>query len=212
MREMKARVTSQHDFLGACVSPTAGNIQVKEEVKAVPVNKSGMATAMGEPTTKEKILANLREFGLSTDIRPQTLNQLRAIEETLLEMSDARATGVQMIRDSRPMVATIAKQSGISRATFYNNRILVDYIEAWEKKNGENPFDTIDRLHAELAQKEAMVKNMIARDAEVEVYKSRCDKLQEQVDALRRDNERRAAETASLRKELSSRNAKRLTP
>ena len=88
----------------------------------------------------ERVMENLKAFGLDTDIKPVTMKHLAKVDEVLASMVQAQTDAIQEIRNNKISINRVAKESGIARQTFYNNPIITAYIEAYIASN--TPFQS----------------------------------------------------------------------
>ena len=96
----------------------------------------------------EKIIKNLKKFGLSSDdIKPNTMEYLIKVDDALNKITTARAEAIQTIKSEKTSINKVAKESGISRQTFYNNPIITSYVEKYiEIYVKESPYETINNI------------------------------------------------------------------
>lgn len=133
----------------------------------------------------EKIIANMQEFGLSTDIKPVTMKHLAKIDKVLETMIKAQTDAVHEIKDNKISINRIAKEAGISRQTFYNNPVITAYIEQYLATNAiSNPYDTIEALRNEIRLKDKQITGLVQRDATVSKYKAQNQELTDEIASL----------------------------
>lgn len=77
----------------------------------------------------EKVLATLKALGMSVDtVDSRTMGHLRKIEQAIRDEARARREAEEQVRLHNLTVASIAKTSGVSHATFYNKKLLSRYV------------------------------------------------------------------------------------
>ena len=92
----------------------------------------------------ERVMENLKAFGLDTEIKPVTMKHLAKVDEVLASMVRAQTDAIQEIKTNKISINRVAKESGIARQTFYNNPIITAYIERYLAANTEaSPYETI---------------------------------------------------------------------
>ena len=134
----------------------------------------------------ERVMENLKRFDLDTNIKPTIMRHLVKIEEVLAVMTQAQTNAIQEIRNNKISINKVAKESGISRQTFYNNPILTAYIEAFINMNtSPNPYELIDSLREEIRRKDNQIAAMVQRDATVSKCKAEIAELTEEIVSLR---------------------------
>ena len=65
----------------------------------------------------ERVMENLKAFGLDTDIKPVTMKHLAKVDEVLASMVQAQTDAIQEIRNNKISINRVAKESGIARQT-----------------------------------------------------------------------------------------------
>ena len=134
---------------------------------------------------KERVIANLKTFGLDGDIKDVTLKHLIKIDEVLEEMVSAQTIAIQDIKNNKISINRISKESGIARQTFYNNPIIITYIEQYLAiKSVNNPYETIETLKEELRHKNEQIAKMVQRDATISKYKAKNKELTDEIVSL----------------------------
>ena len=63
----------------------------------------------------ERVMENLKAFGLDTDIKPVTMKHLAKVDEVLASMVQAQTDAIQEIRNNKISINRVAKESGIAR-------------------------------------------------------------------------------------------------
>ncbi len=99
----------------------------------------------------ERVMENLKAFGLDTDIKPITIKHLAKVDEVLALMVQAQTDAIQKIRNNKISINRVAKKIGIACQTFCNNPIITAYIEAYIAANiSASPYETIEMLREEI--------------------------------------------------------------
>lgn len=135
----------------------------------------------------EKIIKNLKKFGLSTDdIKPNTIEYLIKVDEVLNQITTARAEAIQTIKNEKTSINKIAKESGISRQTFYNNPIITSYVERYiEMYVKESPYETINNLKEDIKNRDEQIEKLVQRDANISYYKAENQELSDEIESLK---------------------------
>lgn len=135
----------------------------------------------------EKIIKNLIKFGLSTDdIKPNTIEYLIKVDEVLNQITTARAEAIQTIKNEKTSINKIAKESGISRQTFYNNPIITSYVERYiEMYVKESPYETINNLKEDIKNRDEQIEKLVQRDANISYYKAENQELSDEIESLK---------------------------
>lgn len=135
----------------------------------------------------EKIIKNLKKFGLSTDdIKPNTIEYLVKVDEVLNQITTARAEAIQTIKNEKTSINKIAKESGISRQTFYNNPIITSYVERYiEMYVKESPYETINNLKEDIKNRDEQIEKLVQRDANIAYYKAENQELSDEIESLK---------------------------
>ncbi len=134
----------------------------------------------------ERVMENLKTFGLDTEIKPVTMKHLSKVDEVLASMVQAQTNAIHEIRNNKISLNRVAKESGIARQTFYNNPIITAYIEAYIAANTtENPYETIEMLREEIRRKDEQIAGLVQRDATVSKFKAENQELKDEIVSLR---------------------------
>lgn len=134
----------------------------------------------------ERVMENLKAFGLDTDIKPVTMKHLEKVDEVLASMVQAQTDAIQEIRSNKISINRVAKESGIARQTFYNNPIITTYIEAYIAANtSASPYETIETLREEIRRKDEQIAGLVQRDATVSKCKAENLELTDEIVSLR---------------------------
>lgn len=135
----------------------------------------------------EKIIKNLKKFGLSSDdIKPNTMEYLIKVDDALNKITTARAEAIQTIKSEKTSINKVAKESGISRQTFYNNPIITSYVEKYiEIYVKESPYETINNLKEEIKNRDEQIEKLVQRDANIAYYKAENKELSDEVESLK---------------------------
>lgn len=133
----------------------------------------------------ERVIENLKAFGLSTDIKPITMNHLARVDEVLDVMTQAQFNAIQEIKTNKISINRVAKESGIARQTFYNNPIISAYIEQYiATKTSPSPYEIVNALREEIRRKDEQIAGLVQRDATVSKYKAQNQELTDEVASL----------------------------
>ena len=133
----------------------------------------------------ERIMENLKAFGLDTDIKPVTMKHLAKVDEVLASIVQAQTDAIQEIRNNKISINMVAKESGIARQTFYNNPIITAYIEAYIAANATaSPYETIETLRKEIRRKDEQIAGLVQRDATVSKCKAENKELTDEIASL----------------------------
>ena len=135
----------------------------------------------------EKIIKNIKKFGLSSDdIKPNTMEYLIKVDDVLNKITTTRAEAIQTIKSEKVSINKIAKESGISRQTFYNNPIITSYVEKYiEIYVKESPYETINNLKEEIKNRDEQIEKLVQRDANIAYYKAENKELSDEVESLK---------------------------
>ena len=134
----------------------------------------------------ERVMENLKAFGLDTDIKPVTMKHLAKVDEVLASMVQAQTDAIQEIRNNKISINRVAKESGIARQTCYNNPIITAYIEAYIAANtSASPYETIETLREEIRRKDEQIARLVQRDATVSKCKAENLELTDEIASLR---------------------------
>lgn len=134
---------------------------------------------------KEKVMENLKAFGLDTEVKPTTMKHLAKVDEVLETMSQAQTDAIQEIKNNKISINRVAKESGIARQTFYNNPIITAYIECYLAINSEvSPYETIETLREEIRRKDEQIAGLVQRDATISKCKAENKELTDEIASL----------------------------
>ena len=135
----------------------------------------------------EKIIKNIKKFGLSSDdIKPNTMEYLIKVDDVLNKITTTRAEAIQTIKSEKVSINKVAKESGISRQTFYNNPIITSYVEKYiEIYVKESPYETINNLKEEIKNRDEQIEKLVQRDANIAYYKAENKELSDEVESLK---------------------------
>ena len=134
----------------------------------------------------ERVMENLKAFGLDTDIKPVTMKHLAKVDEVLASMVQAQTDAIQEIRNNKISINRVAKESGIARQTFYNTPMITAYIEAYIASNtSASPYETIETLREEIRRKDEQIAGLVQRDATVSKCKAENLELTDEIASLR---------------------------
>ena len=133
----------------------------------------------------ERVMENLKTFGLDTNIKPTTLKHLAKVDEVLEAMAQAHTNAIQGIKNNKISINRVSKESGIARQTFYNNPIITAYIEKFLETHVEaSPYEVIDSLREEIRRKDKQIAGLVQRDATVSKCKAENKALTDEIASL----------------------------
>lgn len=134
---------------------------------------------------ESRIIDNLKTFEINCEIKPNTMKHLIKIDSVLESLSKSQNDAIQELKNGKISINKISKETGISRQTFYNNPIIITYIENYiSLKTVNNPYDIIEKLREEIRYKDKMIKSFVERDANISKYKAKNQELIEEVISL----------------------------
>ena len=137
---------------------------------------------------KESINKILKKLGTDFDTQPAaTQKKILKVANTIEKMSFSYEANKTAIKENKINISNVAKQSGISRKTFYNNEILGRYVELMADSTAEcnsNDKETIKRLKENLSLNNEKLNGLLDNLVEVENLKYENDKLIENVKVL----------------------------
>ena len=135
----------------------------------------------------EKIIKNIKKFGLSSDdIKPNTMEYLIKVDDVLNKITTTRAEAIQTIKSEKVSINKVAKESGISRQTFYNNPIITSYVEKYiEIYVKESPYETINNLKEDIKNRDEQIEKLVQRDANIAYYKAENQELSDEIESLK---------------------------
>lgn len=139
-------------------------------------------TDVQESGIKEMVKATLAELGVEYDSqKSNTLAQLFRLEEAI-----ACEIRLRKEADSHNLsVLSLSKLSGISRQTFYNKQILVDYIDRRKRNSGIcAQEETETKLKSELEEAKSVIEKLMSRDGEIVLLKIENDRLKKRISSL----------------------------
>lgn len=137
-----------------------------------------------------KNAGNVKSTLESMGVDPETLDartksQLLRLEDAIREELAAAGAAREELRRHELTVSNLAKRSGISRATFYNKRILADYLRA------RRPHGELEALKKELEaaleraeRAEDTVAKLMKRDGEIVAMRSEMKHLRRRIALL----------------------------
>lgn len=136
--------------------------------------------------TNEKVIENLKAFGLDAEIKPVTMRHLAKVHEALESVAQAQASALHEVKANKISINRIAKESGIARQTFYNNPIIAAYIEKYIAAHAAtNPYETIETLREEIRRKDEQIAGLVRRDATISKCKAENRELTDEIVSLR---------------------------
>jgi len=116
----------------------------------------------------------------------KTLNkELLEVEEEILSRQKNIADAENTIRSNAINVKAISDATGISRKTFYNNRLLAEFVEE-NKTVDDVPREEIKRLKDKCEDSEKKLLLMVDRDIETETLRHELSKLQSELAAAQK--------------------------
>lgn len=119
------------------------------------------------------------------DIDPRTQNQLEKIEHAIQSESSLREKAEGEARAHEISIASIAKASGVSRATFYNKPVLKEYVEsARDGEDSDSPKAESELLAKRLEHAEEVISKMQKRDGALVVMAAENERLRKRVEIL----------------------------
>ena len=133
---------------------------------------------------KEAVNNKLLKLCIGEEIDKRTYGYLIAIEEVLIESEARKKEAIEIIKEERLNTKKISERVSISRATIYNNPILLRYIEDSIESEKEDLFKEIETLKEIISNQKITINNMMKRDAELVLYKNEVEKLREQIEIL----------------------------
>ena len=152
---------------------------------------------------KECVMTNLDALGIQ-GVKGGTLKHLVKIQEMLASAVQAQNDAIREVKEHNLSINRIAKETGISRQTFYNNPILLQYIEHYLDANVlANPYDVIESQKESIRSKDAQISEFVKRDATVEKYRAQNDALLEQIASLQATIRSQEDLICSLRRAVS---------
>ena len=162
-----------------------------------------------------RINSFLAQHGASSEtISKSRLAQFEKVDAAI----QVRLTEIQKAHDvlkGRPInVSTIAADTGIARKTFYNNKLLRLFVEAYSTSSEDRTASQgdLDRLKCRYEEAERQIKQFLIRDIETENLRQENIRLQAEIHNLEKRNssletqyEQLQSENAELRKQIPQR-------
>ena len=116
----------------------------------------------------------------------KTLNkELLAVEEEILARQKNIADAENVIKDNAINVKAISEATGISRKTFYNNKLLAEFVEE-NRTVDDVPREELNRLNGKCDDTETKLLLMVDRDIETETLRHELSKLQSELAAAQK--------------------------
>lgn len=143
-------------------------------------------------TISKKQLANLEKVDAEIQKRLESLKQAR-----------------NTIKLNAINIAAIAKETGISNKTFYNNTLLKKFVDSYsEKSEGKSIAESeYIKLKEQNEAYEQQIQQLIIRDIDLEKQQHEIDALNREIKTLRERNQtlQEQCEELMFKKNLSSR-------
>lgn len=134
---------------------------------------------------EKQVLSNLKKYEIETTTKPQTLNYLCKIQEIINDMNVIREETIKKYKENKPSINQISALSGISRQTFYNNPIVVEYTKLLiETTLSDDIFTSIDNLRNEIRERDNIINKMVNRDANISLYEAKIKEMQDEILSL----------------------------
>lgn len=135
---------------------------------------------------QEALGAAMDASGWDRPVDPKTAAQLESIEGAIRLELDERRRLMAEARRHDLSVSSVAKASGVPRATMYEKRLLVEYAKARAssatKTEGESRAESLERR---LEEAEARIAALERRDGELVLARMENERLRRQLDAIR---------------------------
>ena len=124
--------------------------------------------------------------GWDRPIDPRTTAQLESIEEAIRQELGERQRLLAEARRHDLSVSSVAKASGVPRATMYEKRVLAEYAKARASSaadvEGRSRAESLER---KLEEAEARIAALERRDGELLLARMENERLRRQLDAIR---------------------------
>lgn len=143
---------------------------------------------MGE--LNENVVLTLEKMNAKIElIDPKTLEYLNKIEKIISNKFSSLDEIMDNLKTNRPSINNIAIESTIARQTFYNHKILKNYIDIrLEKYNQNDPIKRNEKLSEQISDLESIIKNMMERDVSIELMRNKVALVENEFKLLKKEN------------------------
>lgn len=134
---------------------------------------------------ENQVLNNLKNYEIEIPTKPQTLTYLCRIQETVNSLNVSREENIKLYKENKPSINQISSLSGISRQTFYNNPVVVEYTKRLiDSTLSDDVFFTIETLREEIRERDSLINKMVNRDANISLYEAKIKEMHEEITSL----------------------------
>lgn len=135
----------------------------------------------------ERINDFLKKHGQTIDtISKSRLSQFEKIDDVIQLKINERKNAEEILKNNNINISIVSSESGISRKTFYNNKLLKMYVEYYstdteEKNVPESEFERIKLRNEELTKQ---IHKLVLRDIETENLRHQILELNKEIENL----------------------------
>lgn len=123
------------------------------------------------------------------DVPKYRLEQFRKVDNAIQSRLKTIHEAEETLKCSKINIATISADAGISRKTFYNNKLLGEYVEEYSyDSEKESIRGEISHVKEKLDEAERRIRQFIIRDIDIENLSHENMKLNNEIQNLERRN------------------------
>lgn len=115
-------------------------------------------------------------------ISKSLMSKLISIEKEILQRKQAIEDAQNILKSNSINIKAISEKTNISRKTFYNNKILAEFVEEHTVMDTSKAYEEIKKLRSQLSDTEKKFFALLERDAETETLRFQISKLESELE------------------------------
>lgn len=115
-------------------------------------------------------------------ISKSLMSKLISIEKEILKRKQAIEDAQNILKSNSINIKAISEKTNISRKTFYNNKILAEFVEEHTVIDTSKAYEENKKLRCQLSDAEKKLFALLERDAETETLRFQISKLESELE------------------------------
>lgn len=115
-------------------------------------------------------------------ISKSLMSKLISIEKEILKRKQAIEDAQNILKSNSINIKAISEKTNISRKTFYNNKILAEFVEEHTVIDTSKAYEENKKLRSQLSDTEKKLFALLERDAETETLRFQISKLESELE------------------------------
>lgn len=115
-------------------------------------------------------------------ISKSLMSKLISIEKEILKRKQAIEDAQNILKSNSINIKAISEKTNISRKTFYNNKILAEFVEEHTVIDTSKAYEENKKFRSQLSDTEKKLFALLERDAETETLRFQISKLESELE------------------------------